>query len=129
MRDLPAFAQEIRNCLKNPDLDCKDLVDFLILPVQRIPRYVMLLQDLRKYTPSSHPDFTPLQEALVKMKEFATNINQMKRAYERVAYLKDHISGTKDLEAVGRVLLHEGELRSKRSDRSEHILLFNILIL
>lgn len=33
---------------------------FLILPVQRIPRYVLLLQDLLKYTNATHQDFNNL---------------------------------------------------------------------
>jgi len=33
-----------------------DLPSFLILPVQRIPRYMLLLTELDKYTEASHPD-------------------------------------------------------------------------
>lgn len=39
IRESRTFSQFLRGCLKDPELDCKDLHDFLIMPVQRIPRY------------------------------------------------------------------------------------------
>eukprot|EP01133_Synstelium_polycarpum_P000060 gene60-81_t len=48
---------------------------FLILPVQRIPRYVLLLQDLLKYTNNDHEDFNQLVDALGTIKDFAETIN------------------------------------------------------
>lgn len=40
------FFEEVRNQLK----DRLELPDYLILPVQRITKYNLLLQDFRKYT-------------------------------------------------------------------------------
>src|SRR5262249_51450018 len=39
------------------------LQSFLITPVQRIPRYQLLLRDLRKRTPDEHPDSVLLDKA------------------------------------------------------------------
>lgn len=36
----------------------------LITPVQRLPRYILLLQDLRKNMMRSHPDFFDITKAL-----------------------------------------------------------------
>lgn len=47
----------------------------LILPIQRIPRYRLLLEDLIKHTPSKHVDFKDLNEALGIVKEAATHVN------------------------------------------------------
>jgi hypothetical protein len=33
---------------------------FLILPIQRIPRYILLLQEIIKFTAPSHPDLAAL---------------------------------------------------------------------
>src|SRR5690606_21047936 len=38
--------------------------DYLIMPVQRIPRYNLLLKELIKHTHESHKDFKNLQKAL-----------------------------------------------------------------
>lgn len=36
---------------------------FLIMPVQRIPRYQLLLKELQKRTPADHPDMPFIQVA------------------------------------------------------------------
>ena len=53
-----------------------DLESFLILPVQRIPRYMLLLDALLKFTPPDHPDFNNLTEAIAKVKSVADHLNQ-----------------------------------------------------
>eukprot|EP00124_Ichthyophonus_hoferi_P003939 Ihof_evm4s383 gene=Ihof_evmTU4s383 len=40
----------------------EDLSDLLICPVQRIPRYVLLLEQIIKYTPEDHPDYLDLND-------------------------------------------------------------------
>lgn len=54
----------------------KKFCDFLILPVQRIPRYVMLIEVLIKYTPDSHPDYENLVKALKEAQIAARALNQ-----------------------------------------------------
>jgi hypothetical protein len=53
-----------------------DLVDYLIQPVQRIPRYNLLLQQVIKYTPHDHPDRKDLQKALEATQTAASFINE-----------------------------------------------------
>lgn len=54
----------------------------LILPIQRIPRYVLLLQDLLRHTESKHPDHDDLVQALKEMRQVADYINEKKREAE-----------------------------------------------
>lgn len=54
----------------------------LILPIQRIPRYVLLLQDLLRHTESGHPDHADLVQALKDMRQVADYINEKKREAE-----------------------------------------------
>jgi hypothetical protein len=51
---------------------------YLIMPVQRIPRYVLLLEDLLKHTETSHPDYANIQLASSKVKEISLQINSKK---------------------------------------------------
>ncbi|OHS94723.1 hypothetical protein TRFO_39071 [Tritrichomonas foetus] len=44
-------------------LDGRDLLTFLITPVQRLPRYLLFLKQLIEHTPKSHPDAIRLQRA------------------------------------------------------------------
>jgi len=53
------------------------LLSLLVMPIQRIPRYRMLLETLVKHTPEMHPDFSTLQESLVLVSKVAESINQV----------------------------------------------------
>ncbi|PRP84669.1 hypothetical protein PROFUN_07919 [Planoprotostelium fungivorum] len=70
--------------------DCKsrcnglDLQSFLILPIQRIPRYVLLLKDLSRNTSEDHPDYSGLMEALAKIEDVAIYVNEKKREAENM---------------------------------------------
>jgi hypothetical protein len=43
-------------------LENKDIFAYLIMPVQRIPRYQLLLRDLLKHTEKDHNDYESLQK-------------------------------------------------------------------
>lgn len=60
------------------------LNDLLIVPVQRIPRYVLLVTDYLKNTPATHPDFVPLTQALKNLSEIAVNVNEAIRKRDNV---------------------------------------------
>jgi len=51
------------------------LLSFLIMPVQRVPRYKMLLAELIKNTDSSHPDYSNLAQALALVSGVAASLN------------------------------------------------------
>ncbi|MDP2438845.1 MAG: hypothetical protein Q8P67_24130 [archaeon] len=56
---------------------------YLITPIQRIPRYVLLLRDLCRNTPTSHPDYVDLAVACEKMEELASLVNRRKLESDR----------------------------------------------
>ncbi|EGC34225.1 hypothetical protein DICPUDRAFT_153584 [Dictyostelium purpureum] len=66
----------------NPACDNLDLNSLLIMPVQRIPRYILLLSEILKYTDSKNSDYDSLKKALDKMKDLASEINENKRDSE-----------------------------------------------
>jgi len=55
------------------------LESHLIMPVQRLPRYQLLLDTLLKYTPEEHVDHQNLIKALEKTREVINTINQKKK--------------------------------------------------
>ncbi|KAJ5076869.1 faciogenital dysplasia protein [Anaeramoeba ignava] len=57
---------------------------FLILPVQRIPRYVLLVKELIKNTSKEHPDYQNLIQAQDKIEEVASYLNEKKREAENI---------------------------------------------
>lgn len=67
----------IRSCEQRADFKGLDFASLLIMPIQRIPRYRLLLQELVKCTPGDHPDFSKLSGALETIKNIASFINNM----------------------------------------------------
>ena len=59
-----------------------DINSYLVLPIQRIPRYVMLLEQMYKYTPETHPDHDDLGQVVVDIRDVADYVNDKKRAAE-----------------------------------------------
>jgi len=61
-----------------------ELTDLLITPIQRIPRYPLLLRELLKYTDSDHDDYPNIQKAIESMDKIAQIINQRKKESEHL---------------------------------------------
>ncbi|KAH3764527.1 guanine nucleotide exchange factor [Pelomyxa schiedti] len=84
----PEFKHYLESLNYTPTLGGLNLEGLLIAPVQRIPRYVLLLTDLLKSTPRTHPDHTQLKEALATIKELADYINEHKHYSDNVCDLQ-----------------------------------------
>eukprot|EP01119_Soliformovum_irregulare_P020718 TRINITY_DN6765_c0_g1_i1.p1 TRINITY_DN6765_c0_g1~~TRINITY_DN6765_c0_g1_i1.p1 ORF type:complete len:1125 (-),score=348.96 TRINITY_DN6765_c0_g1_i1:27-3344(-) len=76
------FAKFLWECKENPETMSLELDSFLILPVQRMPRYALLLQDLVKHTWKDHQDFRDLTVALQSINQVSNYINEKKRESE-----------------------------------------------
>jgi len=125
-------------CKTHPDANGLDVRSFLIQPVQRVPRYRMLLDELLAHTEESHADEAPLREALDRVCEVAMHINEEKRVldnYEQMRMLMHKFSGSasleKELVSYERRLVKQGTLSkirlSKRQQR--HVFLCNDVLL
>jgi hypothetical protein len=64
-----------------------DLQSYMIQPVQRVPRYVLLLKELKRQTSPSHPEFAALGDALIAVQRVATVINEAQRTIENMSKL------------------------------------------
>lgn len=63
------------------------LDSFLILPVQRLPRYELLLRDIIRYTWEEHKDFASLQLALKAIQKVTSFLNESRRLVETMEKL------------------------------------------
>lgn len=70
------FSQFVEEAKLNPVCNGQDIESLLILPVQRIPRYRLLLEELLKCTPEDHAEFPLIQQALTRVSEVAAANNQ-----------------------------------------------------
>ncbi|KAH3767964.1 guanine nucleotide exchange factor [Pelomyxa schiedti] len=112
----------------------RQISDFLITPIQRLPRYVLLLTDLVKSTPDTHPDHQNLAVALSKMRDVATSVNKKQKEMEDRQILLEIDSDVSDkLEPFlrpGRSLLERVEIqhqkpKPKAKVKDSTLLLFN----
>jgi len=84
---IPAFS-DFMNEADKENVNLK-LVSVLIFPIQRIPRYILLIQDLLKHTSLDHPDYHNLEEALASMNKTGKLINESKREAENTSKLAE----------------------------------------
>ncbi|KAG5639383.1 hypothetical protein H0H81_003527 [Sphagnurus paluster] len=73
----------LKRCRMNPRHSQLNLEGYLLLPVQRIPRYRLLLEELLRSTPPT-PEYLddPLGRALDEISSLANNMNEGKRESE-----------------------------------------------
>ncbi|KAM9963498.1 hypothetical protein ACTFIW_006729 [Dictyostelium discoideum] len=125
--EIPKFASLLE---KNRNQFGLDLSAFLIAPIQRIPRYILLLQDLLKNTKESHPDHQDLSLALKKMKDVAEYVNEKKREAEnlnQVLTIQSSLTGKfNNLAEPHRRYVKKGTLIS--NDKIHLYFLFNDLL-
>eukprot|EP01130_Rhizamoeba_saxonica_P003837 TRINITY_DN1590_c0_g1_i3.p1 TRINITY_DN1590_c0_g1~~TRINITY_DN1590_c0_g1_i3.p1 ORF type:complete len:405 (+),score=79.36 TRINITY_DN1590_c0_g1_i3:1107-2321(+) len=94
-KKLDATVQEIETASCFNGLSFSSL---LIMPVQRIPRYNMLLQDILKHTWEFHPDYQDLYDVTQEIGATADYLNSKKAESEsifKVQELEDSITGLK----------------------------------
>lgn len=107
------------------------------MPVQRVLRYKLLLEDLKKKTPENHPDYKGLEEVLEKISVLAKDVNEALKTEENYRKLmkiqKNFVGNVKNIVVENRQFLKEGTLtkvcRKENKQRLEitsvHILLNN----
>ncbi|ELP86095.1 Rho/RAC guanine nucleotide exchange factor, putative [Entamoeba invadens IP1] len=112
-----------------------DLRSYLIMPVQRLPRYQLLLVDLFKNTPKDHEDYPSISAAVDLIKKVTTDVNEktkISEQKEKVTIAQNYISGL-DIKLVepNRLLVLEGSLTKvcKKTNKSRYFYLFNDLLL
>jgi len=83
-----AFAQWLESTEAKTECAGHNLYDFLVTPIQRIPRYELLLRELINYTDESHVDYQGLGAALQSMKDVGEYLNESKRRAENMAKIR-----------------------------------------
>ena len=73
---------------------------YLIMPVQRVPRYKMLLQELLKRTKDTHQDVKTLPKAIAEVNKSAHLINETIRAREEKQFLANYQLNLQSVQVV-----------------------------
>lgn len=78
-------SRKLTNYLKQKRAERKPLTNHLILPIQRVTRYLLLLQELKKRTHREHADYQELEDVLSKINETVNAINERQREIENLS--------------------------------------------
>jgi len=117
---VPSFKEHLMKVEYTNKMNNLGLNSFLIMPIQRIPRYVLLLQDLLKSTLPQHADYENIKNALTEMKDLADYINNRKRdtdEFNKILSIQKRIIGwpaNQSLAKEQRKLIREGYLYFNR---------------
>ena len=74
----PGLRSFVDDLAADPRANGQSVDSFLIKPIQRVPRYKLLFQELLKRTPDGHQDKRALQAAVVAVDTAAKHINQVR---------------------------------------------------
>jgi len=122
------FLQE-----QQANLNGQSLTSFLIMPVQRVPRYILLVQELLKHTQPDHPDYENLQNSLKKLQQIGSTINNDVKKQEnldKIAALQAQFTENPGFVEPGRIFIREGKLKKvcRKSDDKYYFFVFNNLV-
>jgi len=103
-----------------------DFAAILIMPIQRVPRYILLLKALIKITQRSHPDYNQLNQALDLMSTIATDINNQVKKYENhltvckidallAPRIKDFVQPNREFVGSGMVIIYDDKKKLRRN--------------
>ncbi|EFA84103.1 pleckstrin domain-containing protein [Heterostelium album PN500] len=131
----PSFSSFLSKCLLKPASKGLNLSSYLIMPIQRIPRYKLLLENLLAKSPENHVDYVDLKEALTMIGSVASELDERLLQFQikhRVLDIQNSLVGMdEDIVKPTRVFFKEGDLK-KISDRvvnTRHFFLFNDLLI
>ncbi|XP_046391456.1 rho guanine nucleotide exchange factor 39 isoform X3 [Ischnura elegans] len=110
-------AAELREFIASqenrPEVATK-LISLLITPIQRVPRYCLLLKEVINHTPAFHPDYAMLQDSYQQVESTAQHINQLILEQENmkkmVALQKSFSKGKPLIVSPGRRFIKAGKL-------------------
>lgn len=78
----PRFAQFLMDRSLEPVCALRGLETFLVTPIQRPPRYSLLLRELIKNTDETHPDWKDLNTASTRIEAITMYLNEKRRDFD-----------------------------------------------
>ncbi|GAM28426.1 hypothetical protein SAMD00019534_116020 [Acytostelium subglobosum LB1] len=84
-----SVASFLEKARADPQCNGQDLSSLLIMPVQRLPRYVLLLNELLKNTPPGHRNVKILEFCINGIKSVTQFINEAKRDDENLSKMQE----------------------------------------
>ena len=133
------FAAVMDEIQASPDLERLSLQHHMLAPVQRIPRYKLLLEDYIKKLPENSSDLEDAKKALELVEEAASHSNESMKRIEQVKKIlevQQNIGNTIMLLHRSRDFVKEGKVskisvtnRDTLKEADRYLFLFNDILL
>eukprot|EP01094_Clydonella_sp_ATCC50884_P022920 TRINITY_DN5376_c1_g1_i1.p1 TRINITY_DN5376_c1_g1~~TRINITY_DN5376_c1_g1_i1.p1 ORF type:complete len:1006 (-),score=395.93 TRINITY_DN5376_c1_g1_i1:166-2994(-) len=122
--------KEEEKLLSDPSANCESLASIMITPIQRVPRYVLLLNQLLEFTPRGSRDASSLTNLLAEMEAMAARLNERKRYAESTRQFLEGLN----IDLAREYLIADGPMMSPGMDDPSkfdfvHLFLFHNQIL
>ncbi|XP_019855957.1 PREDICTED: rho guanine nucleotide exchange factor 39-like isoform X2 [Amphimedon queenslandica] len=119
-----------------PECNYLNLSALLIVPVQRIPRYKLLLDDLLKHTKQTHIEYTKINSAVQQISAVASYINEYIRFHQnqqKMIQVQSSLTGgyVPVIVMPGRQFIKEGKMMKicRKKPKERMIYLFTDILL
>ncbi|KAK2584836.1 hypothetical protein KPH14_007148 [Odynerus spinipes] len=115
----PTFKMFINRQETRPEVG-RLLSSLLITPIQRVPRYKLLLKEVLRHTSVKHKEYVLLQACLVEIEKAAVHINNLvaqNEGTQRLLTLQKSIVNGVNLVKPGRRLIKQGTLMKVSRNR------------
>ncbi|EZA49970.1 hypothetical protein DMN91_011743 [Ooceraea biroi] len=133
---VPRFAAIINEIQKLDECAKLSLAHHMLSPIQRLPRYELLLKDYLRNLTEDHQDYVDAQKALELVSIAANHTNDaMKKIdkFKKLLEIQESIYDATDLVSATRELVKEGrivKISARSGDHQErHLFLFSDLLL
>mmetsp|Transcript_1802 Transcript_1802/g.3482 ORF Transcript_1802/g.3482 Transcript_1802/m.3482 type:complete len:669 (-) Transcript_1802:1325-3331(-) len=122
----PSLCKFLNTCAADARCEGRTLQAFLIMPIQRVPRYPLLLRELLRTLPADHKSRDSVAAALARAERAARRIEREMRErteVDKLLALQQKFDSALVLARPGRRLLASSALR-RRGHRSEKAAIF-----
>ncbi|KAG7207143.1 hypothetical protein KM043_001015 [Ampulex compressa] len=130
------FAAIINDIQKLEECAKLSLAHHMLSPIQRLPRYELLLKDYLKNLTDENPDYEDAKRALELVSTAANHTNEAMRKidkFQKLLEIQESIYAMTDLVSATRELIKEGrivKISARSGDhRERHLFLFSDLLL
>ncbi|KAJ2844499.1 hypothetical protein GGI22_006858, partial [Coemansia erecta] len=128
------FARFIHEASSSPECKGLSFQSYLLLPVQRIPRYKLLLEDLLRHTAVEHVDRQSIADALRLIEDVAAFVNENIQEHEMalsIVEIQRTLGMKESLLVPGRRLIKVGSLTKicRKSHQQRSFYLFSDVLL
>uniref|UniRef100_A0A8C9B649 FYVE, RhoGEF and PH domain containing 3 n=1 Tax=Phocoena sinus TaxID=42100 RepID=A0A8C9B649_PHOSS len=132
----PAFKDTVQGIQKQEMCGNLTLQHHMLEPVQRVPRYELLLKDYLKRLPEDAPDWKDAERSLELISTAANHSNAAIRKMEKMHKLLEvyeRLGGEEDIVNPANELIKEGHIQKlsakNGTTQDRHLFLFNSMIL